>query len=85
MMLFKSFHVETEAVNLFLFYFGGKEIFSWADLYQRCQMVCFQTQNPNLGKLWSLVIEDVEIIYGQFGIPSLRSFGIFYCHLVMLW
>jgi hypothetical protein len=28
---------------------------------QGCQMVCFQTKNTNLGKFWSLAMEDVFI------------------------
>jgi hypothetical protein len=31
---------------------------------QSCQMVCFQTKNPNLGKLWR-AMEDVGIFYGH--------------------
>jgi hypothetical protein len=31
-----------------------------------CQMVCFRTKNPNLGKFWSVfALEDVGIFYGH--------------------
>jgi hypothetical protein len=33
---------------------------------QGCQMVCFQTKNPNLGKFWSaLDLENVYVFYAQ--------------------
>jgi hypothetical protein len=35
---------------------------------QDCQMVCFQTKNPNLGKFW--------------GFFAMENLGIFYDHLV---
>jgi hypothetical protein len=35
---------------------------------QGCQMVCFQTQNPNLGKFWRVLLWQI--------------FGILYDHLV---
>jgi hypothetical protein len=39
------------------------------DPSQGCQMVFFQTKNPNLCKIWKAlyVMEDVRIFYGHFG------------------
>jgi hypothetical protein len=36
------------------------------DVNQGCQMVYYQTKNPNLGILEGLAIEDVGIFYGLF-------------------
>jgi hypothetical protein len=30
---------------------------------QGCQMICFQTKNPNLGKFWRDWMENVDIFY----------------------
>jgi hypothetical protein len=44
---------------------------------QGCQMVYFQTKNPNLGIFWrDLNIEDVGLFYGPL--------GLFYCNLVYI-
>jgi hypothetical protein len=34
---------------------------------QGCQMVCFQTKNPNLGKFWNALcrLENVDIFFGH--------------------
>jgi hypothetical protein len=32
---------------------------------QGCQMVCFQTKNPNLGKIWTAFKENVGMFYGH--------------------
>jgi hypothetical protein len=53
-------------------------------LYQGFQMVCFQTKNPNLGKFWR-VFECKMMVYFMVIWNILRSFGIFYGHLAMLW
>jgi hypothetical protein len=48
---------------------------------QGCQMVCFQTQNPNLGKFWRVL--QWKILVNFMTIWSiLRPLEIFYCHLV---
>jgi hypothetical protein len=47
-------------------------------------MVCFQTKNPNLGKFWR-AFEWKMLVYFMAVWNILRSFGIFYGHLVMLW
>jgi hypothetical protein len=47
---------------------------------QGCQMVCFQTKNPNLGQFWSAL--DWKIfIYFMAICNILWTFGIFYDHL----
>jgi hypothetical protein len=47
-------------------------------------MVCFQTKNPNYGKFW-VALEWKMLVYFMIIWNILRSFGIFYGHLVMLW
>jgi hypothetical protein len=47
-------------------------------------MVCFQTKNPNLGKFLR-ALELKMLVYFMVIWNILRSFGIFYGHLVMLW
>jgi hypothetical protein len=32
-------------------------------LIQGCQMVCFQTKNPNLGKFWSVLLWKILIYF----------------------
>jgi hypothetical protein len=44
-------------------------------------MVCFQTKNPNLGKFWR-VLQWKMMVYFMDTWTVLRSFGIFYGHLV---
>jgi hypothetical protein len=68
---------------------------SWAEMRQQvqgCQMVYFQTKNPNLGIFWWAleckmllyfmtiwnILRPFGIIYGRFGICSLWSFGVFF-------
>jgi hypothetical protein len=48
---------------------------------QGCQMVCFQTKNPNLGKFWR-ALDGKMLIYFMANWNILRTFGIFYVHLV---
>jgi hypothetical protein len=48
---------------------------------QGCQMVCFQTKNPNLGKFWR-VLQWKVMVYFKDTLPILRSFVILYGHLV---
>jgi hypothetical protein len=48
---------------------------------QGCQMVCFQTKNPNLGKFWS-VLQRKMLVYFIDPWSIIRSFVIFYGHLV---
>jgi hypothetical protein len=52
-----------------------------APVYQGCQMVCFQTKNPNLGKFW-IVMQWKMLVYFMDTWSILRSFVIFYGHLV---
>jgi hypothetical protein len=66
---------------------GGGFLFIWKDTYgmgakdtgadQGCQMVYFQTKNPNLGKSWR-ALDCKMLIY------ILWTFGIFYDHMVHL-
>jgi hypothetical protein len=55
---------------------------------QGCQMVCFQTKNPNLGKFWRVLqwkilvyFITIRFILGPFA-NILWPFGIFCGHLV---
>jgi hypothetical protein len=57
--------------------FGGHFVI----LDQGCQMVCFQTKNPNLGKFWR-VLQSKMLVYFMDTWSILRSFVIFYRHLV---
>jgi hypothetical protein len=50
---------------------------------QGCQMVCFQTKIPNLGKLWRALVWKL-LVYFKTIWNILRPFGIFYDHLLML-
>jgi hypothetical protein len=50
------------------------------DLDQGCQMVHFQTKNPNLGKFWRAFDWEM-LIYFLAILAILRTFGIFYHHL----
>jgi hypothetical protein len=51
---------------------------------QGCQLVCFQTKNSNLGKVWR-VLEWKVLVYFMVIWNILQSFGIFYVNLLMLW
>jgi hypothetical protein len=51
------------------------------ELVQGCQMVCFQTKNPNLEKIWR-VLQRKMLVYFMDTSSILRSFVIFYLHLV---
>jgi hypothetical protein len=65
-------HVYTE-------YKGGSE--------RGCQMVCFQTKNPNLGKFWR-VLDWKMFIYFMDIWNILWTFGILYdrlVHFVFIW
>jgi hypothetical protein len=48
---------------------------------QGCQMVCFQTQNPNLGKFWR-ALEWKMFVYFMTIWNNLRPFDIIYGRLV---
>jgi hypothetical protein len=48
---------------------------------QGCQMVSFQTKNPNLGKFWRALDGKMLICFRAIW-NILRIFGIFYDHLV---
>jgi hypothetical protein len=50
-------------------------------LRQGCQMVSFQTKNPNLGKLWR-ALDWKMLIYFMSIANILQTFEIFYDHLV---
>jgi hypothetical protein len=57
----------------------------WA--VQGCQMVCFQTKNPNLGKFWRALGWKMLIYFMPNG-NILQTFGIFYnhwLHFVFTW
>jgi hypothetical protein len=60
-------------------YFGARE--------QGCQMVCFQTQNPNLGKFWRAL--DLKMFIKYMSIwDFLSRFGICHdnlVHFVFIW
>jgi hypothetical protein len=49
---------------------------------QGCQMVYFQTKNPNLGKFWR-AIEGEGLVYSMAIWNTLLPFGTFYGHLVI--
>jgi hypothetical protein len=80
----ETFHLKKPAAALFL-----RPL-----LEQGCQMVCFQTQNPNLGQFWRVlqwmmlvyvmtiwsILQPLEIVYGH--LEYLWSFGIFFPVLV---
>jgi hypothetical protein len=44
-------------------------------------MVCFQTQNPNLGKCWRVLLWNI-LVYFMTIWSILRQWEIFYFHLV---
>jgi hypothetical protein len=48
---------------------------------QGCQMVCFQTKNPNLGKFWWVLLWKI-LVYFMTIWSLLRPLEIFYGHLV---
>jgi hypothetical protein len=48
---------------------------------QGCQMVYFQTKNPNLGKFW-MALEWKMLVYFMTICNILRPFGIIYGRLV---
>jgi hypothetical protein len=48
---------------------------------QGCQMVCFQTKNPNLGKFWR-VLQWKIFVYFMTIWSILRPLKVFYGHLV---
>jgi hypothetical protein len=50
---------------------------------QGCQMVCFQTKNPNLGKFWRVLPWEI-LVYFMTIWSILRPLEIFYGHLVYL-
>jgi hypothetical protein len=52
-----------------------------ADLAQGCQMVCFQTKNPNLVKFWKVLLRKI-LVYFMTIWSILRPLEIFYGHLV---
>jgi hypothetical protein len=49
-----------------------------------CQMVCFQTKNPNLGTFWRALKWKLPVYFTVIW-NILQSFGMFYGYLVMLW
>jgi hypothetical protein len=59
-------------------FLNGRRIERWG-----CQMVCFQTKNPNLGKFWR-ALDWKMLIYFMPIRNSLQTFGIFYNHLALL-
>jgi hypothetical protein len=54
---------------------------------QGCQMVSFQTKNPNLGKFWR-AIDWKMFLYFMAILEYFQTFGIFYdhwVHFVFIW
>jgi hypothetical protein len=54
---------------------------------QGCQMVCFHTKNPNLGKFWR-ALDWKMLIHFMTIWNILQTFGIFYnylAHFVFIW
>jgi hypothetical protein len=49
--------------------------------HQGCQMVCFQTKNPNLGKFWRVLLWKI-LVYFMTIWPILRPLELFYGLLV---
>jgi hypothetical protein len=64
--------------------------YSQRGMKQGCQMVCFQTKNPNFGEiLEGLAMENLGIFYDHMVYFTairniLRPFGIFYDHLLYI-
>jgi hypothetical protein len=52
-----------------------------AECKQYCQMVEFQTKNPNLGKFWKVLQWEMMVFFMAI-LSILQSNGIFYGHLV---
>jgi hypothetical protein len=57
----------------------GPKMASW--VVQGCQMVCFQTKNPNLVKFWRVLLWEI-LVYFMTVWSILRPLEIFYGHLV---
>jgi hypothetical protein len=77
--------------KLFGFFFQIFEIGSRSRSYfsaliskQGCQMVCFRTKNPNLGKFWR-ALEWRMLVYFMPIWNMLWPFGIFNGHLAFIW
>jgi hypothetical protein len=51
---------------------------------QDCQMVCFQTKNPNWGKFWR-ALEWKILVYFMIIWNILRPIGVHYGPMVILW
>jgi hypothetical protein len=58
--------------------FFSEDLAAW---HQGCQMVCFQTKNPNLGKFWRVLQWKISVNFMDIWY-ILWSFVIFYEHLV---
>jgi hypothetical protein len=74
-----------ESEILFIWIAPDSSLFAWWD--QGCQMVCFQTKNPNLGKFWR-VLDWVRFIYFTAIWKILSIFEIFHdqlVHFVFIW
>jgi hypothetical protein len=52
-------------------------------LHQGCQMVCFQTKNPNLGKFWRVLLWKILVCFMTIW-SILRPLELFDGHLVYL-
>jgi hypothetical protein len=63
------------------YFFQGKTFFCQTPDHQGCQMVCFQTKNPNLGKSWR-VLQLKTLLYFMDTWSILRFYVIFNGHLV---
>jgi hypothetical protein len=68
------------SISVFIVYNAGVSL-SQLGQNQGCQMVCFQTKNPNLGKFWR-ALDWQMFIYFMAIWYMLWIFGIFYDHLV---
>jgi hypothetical protein len=69
----------TQVTRVHQFCVGGLSSFVSPD--QGCQMVCFQTKNPNFGKFWR-ALEWKMFVYFITIWNNLRPFGIIYDRLV---
>jgi hypothetical protein len=62
-------------------------LFLRAAFDRSCQMVCFQTKNPNSGKFWR-ALDRKWLMYFMTIWNILHTFGIFYdqlVHFVFIW
>jgi hypothetical protein len=66
---------------------GHPDVKLFSSSSQGCQMVCFQTKNPNLGEFWR-ALDWKMLIYFMATWNILWTFGVFYdllVHFVSIW